>query len=105
VSARIRSSIPVAGIATLTLGVLAALMLALADVLWHVTDAESASTLLWIGGWMLVVWALIVVAVLLVRMVRIRPRVVEAVLVLLALAVVVGTAWVYPPFGSGAGIG
>ena len=89
----------------LTLAALAALMLAIADVLWRGTDAESASTLLWIGGWMLAVWALIVAAVLLVRMVRVRPRVVEAVLVLLALAAIVGTAWVHPPFGSGSGIG
>jgi formate-dependent nitrite reductase membrane component NrfD len=73
------------------------------------TDVESLETLSFVLGWALLIWAVIVGAAVLVHLLRTRtqrrPGPVEVGLLVATVLVVLGVLLIYPPIGSGAGIG
>lgn len=90
----------------------AAIALGVADAVWFgIPTADGPGlALLYIVGWALLVWAVLVGLVGLVHLVRSgragrRPTPVEVVLLAAAAAVVVGVLLAHPLIGSGHGVG
>lgn len=104
------SSTAIAGIIGLSMAAAGAALLFLAEALWTSSaDIEAASTLAWIAGWTLLLWAVIIVAVVVVQLARSArrraPTLVEVVLVVATVAVILGAFGWLPPFGTGGGTG
>lgn len=91
-----------AALATLLLAVLAAATLATADVLGAAPAHEQVAVLLWLAGWVLLVWAAVLGVATTVGSVRAGRRA-DAALALLGLVCVVAVAVLHPLAGSGGG--
>lgn len=92
-----------APVAALVLAGAALLLLTIADLVWTSTTAdESASVPLFVLGWVLLAWALIVGVVGVVGLLR-RPSGRETALLAATTALVVLTCTLHPLVGSGAG--
>ncbi len=95
----------------LGLAVCAALSFAVGDAIGFVSPStEAMFTLLWMVGWALLAWAMIIGAVVSVHLVRKgaflrRPVLREAVLIIATAAVIAGVIFAHPLVGSGAGTG
>lgn len=96
---------------SLALAATAAVLLALGDMIGFRTPvAEAVSTALWIAGWVLLVWAMIVGAVAAVGLVRgavarRRPALLDTVSVVAVAVVIIGTIAVHPLAGAGSAVG
>ncbi|MFE5671506.1 hypothetical protein ACFQ58_07835 [Agromyces sp. NPDC056523] len=95
----------------LALAACGALSLAAGEAMWFgIPSSDDVPTLLFIVGWLFVVWAIVVgglASAPLMRTVR-HGRglsLIDAVLWGATIAVIAGSIWLYPLAGSGAGAG
>ncbi len=94
-----------AALGTLLLAVLASTALAAAEVVGTASATEEqVSVLLWVAGWVLLVWAALLGVSATVRLVRAGRRA-DAALAVLGLACVAAVAVLHPIAGSGGAAG
>lgn len=105
------SSTRFSAVVSLALAATAAVLLALGDMIGFRTPvAEAVSTAVWIAGWVLLVWAMIVGAASAAGLIREavarrRPMLRDTVLVAAVAVVIIGTIAVQPLAGTGSAVG